>query len=65
LPLLGRKPDLKPPSDLLQGNAKLDWVRVWFTCKKMKMMVSWSWTPERDGGLYVKEEPPTVTFWMC
>jgi hypothetical protein len=28
LPLLGKKPDLKPPSDLLQGNAKLDWVRV-------------------------------------
>jgi ApbE superfamily uncharacterized protein (UPF0280 family) len=26
------------------------------------MMVSLSWTPERDGGLYVKEDPPTTTF---
>jgi hypothetical protein len=62
LPLLGKKPDLNPLTDLLQGNAKLDCVRVWFTCKNKKMMVSLSLTPERAGGLYVNEDPPTTTF---
>jgi hypothetical protein len=62
LPLLGKKPDLNPPSDLLQGSAKLDCVRVWFIWKNRKMMVSLSLTPERAGGVYVKEDPPTSTF---
>ena len=62
MPSLGKKPDLKALSDLLQGSAKLDCVRVWFTCKNKKMMVSLSCTPERAGGLYVKEDPPTTTF---
>ena len=61
VPLLGRKPDLNPLSDLLQGIAKLDCVRVWFFCMNKKMMVSLSLTPERDGGWYVREDPPTIT----
>lgn len=51
LPLLGKKPDLKPLSDMLQGEAKLDCVRVWLDCKNRKMMVSLSLTPESDGGV--------------
>ena len=61
VPLLGRKPDLNPLSDLSQGVVKLDCVRVWFFCKNKKMMVSLSLTPDRDGGVYASEDPPTMT----
>jgi hypothetical protein len=64
MPLLGMKPDLKPLSTFMQGDAKLDCVMVWFTCKNRKMIVSLSLTPESDGGVYVSEDPPTMTFEM-
>ena len=62
VPLLGKKPDLKPLSDLTQGDAKLDCVTVWFFCKNKKMIVSLSLTPESDGGVYTRDDPPTMTF---
>lgn len=60
VPSLGMKPDLKPPS-AMQGDAKLDCVRVWFFSKNRKMIVSLSWTPESAGGVYTREDPPTMT----
>jgi hypothetical protein len=62
VPLLGIKPDLNPLVANMQGIAKLDCVTVWLTCKNKKMMVSLSLTPERDGGVYTREDPPTTTF---
>ena len=62
VPLLGMKPETKALSVLLQGKAKLDCVRVWFFCKNKKMMVSLSLTPESDGGVYTREDPPTMTY---
>jgi hypothetical protein len=61
VPLLGIKPDLNPLVANMQGIAKLDCVTVWLTCKNKKMMVSLSLTPERDGGVYTREDPPTTT----
>jgi hypothetical protein len=63
VPLLGMKPDLKP-LDFTQGDAKLDCVMVWFFCKNKKMIVSLSLTPESDGGVYTREDPPTETFYV-
>ena len=64
VPSLGMKPDLKPFSDIMQGDVKLDCVMVWFTCKNKKMIVSLFLTPESDGGVYTREDPPTITFYV-
>lgn len=63
MPSLGMKPDLKPPS-AMQGDAKLDCVRVWFFSKNRKMIVSLSWMPESAGGVYTREDPPTMTWYV-